>query len=124
MDHSPVKSVRSEVNYFAYFRARCAIAGVEAQPRLGLNGTRRLIVNPEPHGRSRLRVIRQRLKKYDLLKKPRREAEAEIAAKQGVDAYTNGIRNRPAIVFDACHANTLPSLPEYSLPAERGKATP
>ena len=53
---------------------------------LGLTGVRRLIVNPTRRGRSQLRVIRRRLKEYDLLKKPRREAEAEITAKQGVKA--------------------------------------
>jgi len=53
---------------------------------LGLSGTQRLIVNPHRPGRSQLRVIRRRLKEYDLLKKPRRETEAEIAAKQGVNA--------------------------------------
>ena len=53
---------------------------------LGLSGVRRLIVNPNRCGRSQLRVIRRRLKEYDLLKKPRREAEVEIAAKQGVNA--------------------------------------
>jgi hypothetical protein len=46
----------------------------------------RLIVNPDRRGRSQLRVIRRRLKEYDLLKKPRREKEAEIAEKQGENA--------------------------------------
>jgi Transposase DDE domain len=50
---------------------------------LGLEGVGRLIVNPDRAGRSQLRVIRRRLKEYDLLIKPRREREAEIAAKQG-----------------------------------------
>jgi hypothetical protein len=49
---------------------------------LGLAGVDRLIVNPERAGRSQLRVIRRRYKQYDLLRKPRREAEAEIARKQ------------------------------------------
>ena len=49
---------------------------------LGLRGVGRLIVNPDRAGRSQLRVIRRRLKEYDLLKKPRREAEAEMAEKQ------------------------------------------
>jgi hypothetical protein len=53
---------------------------------LGLSGAPRLIVNPHRPGRSQLRVIRRRLKEYDLLKKPRRETEAEIAAKQGGNA--------------------------------------
>jgi hypothetical protein len=53
---------------------------------LGLSGVQRLIVNPDRRGRSQLRVIRRRLKEYPLLKKPRREAKAEIAAKQGVNA--------------------------------------
>jgi Transposase DDE domain len=51
---------------------------------LGLKGVRRLIVNPDRRGRSQLRVIRRRLKEYDLLTQPRREAEAELAAKQAV----------------------------------------
>jgi Transposase DDE domain len=50
---------------------------------LGLPGVGRLIVNPDRTGRRQLRVIRRRLKEYDLLVKPRREMEAEIAAKQG-----------------------------------------
>jgi len=49
---------------------------------LGLEGVGRLIVNPDRAGRSQLRVIRRRLKEYDLLTKPRREREAEIAGKQ------------------------------------------
>jgi hypothetical protein len=51
---------------------------------LGLGGVGRLIVNPDRKGRSQLRVIRRRLKQYDLLRKPRREEEAERAAKQAV----------------------------------------
>ncbi|HEY2419205.1 MAG TPA: IS4 family transposase, partial [Steroidobacteraceae bacterium] len=47
---------------------------------LGLRGVGRLIVNPDRTGRSQLRVIRRRYKQYDLLRKPRREMEAEIAA--------------------------------------------
>ena len=50
---------------------------------LGLPGIGRLIVNPDRKGRCQLRVIRRRLKEYDLLIKPRRQMEAEIAAKQG-----------------------------------------
>jgi hypothetical protein len=49
---------------------------------LGLAGVGRLIVNPDRRGRCQLRVIRRRLKEYDLLIKPRRQMEAEIAAKQ------------------------------------------
>lgn len=52
---------------------------------LGLPGVGRLIVNPDRRGRSQLRVIRRRLKKYPLLIKPRRQAEAERDAKQGVN---------------------------------------
>jgi hypothetical protein len=50
---------------------------------LGLRGVGRLIVNPDRAGRHQLRVIRRRYKQYDLLRKPRRETEAQIAAKQG-----------------------------------------
>ena len=50
---------------------------------LGLRGVARLIVNPDRTGRCQLRVIRRRYKQYDLLRKPRREAEAQIAEKQG-----------------------------------------
>jgi hypothetical protein len=50
---------------------------------LGLPGVSRLIINPDRRGRHQLRVIRGRLKEYDLLKKPRRETEREIAEKQG-----------------------------------------
>jgi Transposase DDE domain len=50
---------------------------------LGLAGVDRLVVNPYRAGRSQLRVIRRRYKQYDLLRKPRRETEAEIARKQG-----------------------------------------
>ena len=49
---------------------------------LGLEGVGRLIVNPDRAGRSQLRVIRRRLKEYDLLIKPRREREAELAGKR------------------------------------------
>jgi hypothetical protein len=52
---------------------------------LGLPGVGRLIVNPNRRGRSQLRVIRRRLKKYVLLTKPRSEAEAERDAKQAVN---------------------------------------
>jgi Transposase DDE domain len=48
---------------------------------LGLCGVSRLIVNPDRSGRSQLRVIRRRLKEYDLLRKSRREKEAEMAKK-------------------------------------------
>jgi hypothetical protein len=50
---------------------------------LGLRGVSLLIVNPDRRGRCQLRVIRRRLKEYDLLIKPRREMEAEIAEQQG-----------------------------------------
>lgn len=48
---------------------------------LGLAGVARLIVNPTRPGRTQLRVIRRRLKEYKLLKRPRREEEAEMAVK-------------------------------------------
>lgn len=51
---------------------------------LGLSGVGRLIVNPDRTGRSQLRVIRRRMKQYDLLNKPRRDLEAERAAEQEV----------------------------------------
>jgi hypothetical protein len=44
---------------------------------LGLSGVPRLIVNPDRRGRHQLRVIRGRLKQYDLLTKPRREVDRE-----------------------------------------------
>lgn len=47
----------------------------------GLPGVARLIVNPDRRGRTQLRVIRRRQKEYKLLKRPRREEEAEIAEK-------------------------------------------
>jgi hypothetical protein len=50
---------------------------------LGLKGVSRLIDNPDRQGRSQLRVIRRRLKEYDLLKRPRRETEAEMTEKAG-----------------------------------------
>jgi hypothetical protein len=53
---------------------------------LGLRGIEVLIVNPERAGRSQLRVIRRRIKGYDLLIKPRREMEAEMAEKAGENA--------------------------------------
>ena len=53
---------------------------------LGLTGVTRLIENPDRRGRSQLRVIRRRLKEYDLLKRPRREEEALRAAKAGSHA--------------------------------------
>jgi hypothetical protein len=49
---------------------------------LGLPGVGRLIVNPLRPGRTQLRMIRRRTKQYEILRKPRREQEAEIAAKQ------------------------------------------
>ena len=48
----------------------------------GLCGVGRLIVNPSPRNRSQLRTIRRRGKKYIMLKKPRRQMEAEMAEKQ------------------------------------------
>jgi hypothetical protein len=48
---------------------------------LGLRPLSKLIVNPDRHGRWQLRVIRRRMKEYDLLKKPRREAEAQYLKK-------------------------------------------
>jgi hypothetical protein len=48
----------------------------------GLCGVGKLIVNPPPRNRSQLRTIRRRGKKYIMLKKPRRQIEAELAAKQ------------------------------------------
>jgi hypothetical protein len=53
---------------------------------MGLEGVDRLIINPDRTGRTQLRVIRGRLKQYDLLRKPRRKAEAEIAEKAGKTA--------------------------------------
>lgn len=52
---------------------------------LGLPGVGRLIINPDRRGRSQLRVIRRRLKEYDLLKKSRSELQAERAAAQAVN---------------------------------------
>ncbi len=52
---------------------------------LGLPGVGRLVVNADRRGRSQLRVIRRRLKKYVLLTKPRSEAESERDAKQEVN---------------------------------------
>jgi hypothetical protein len=49
---------------------------------MGLPGVARLIVNPDRRGRRQLRVIRRRLKEYDLLTMPRREKEAAVAEKQ------------------------------------------
>ncbi len=45
----------------------------------GLTGVDNLIVNPKRTGRCQLRVIRRRPKAYDLLNRPRRQKEAEIA---------------------------------------------
>lgn len=53
---------------------------------LGLPGVLRLIVNPQRTGRHQLRVIRGRYKQYDLLRRPRREVEAEKAGKQAENA--------------------------------------
>lgn len=50
---------------------------------LGLPGVARLIVNPDRTGRSQLRVIRRRYKQYDLLRRSRRDTEAQNAEKQG-----------------------------------------
>lgn len=51
---------------------------------IGLSGVDQLIVNPVRPGRCQLRVIRRRLKPYDLLNRPRRQKEAELAAKKVV----------------------------------------
>ena len=51
---------------------------------IGLTGVAKLIVNPKRPGRSQLRVIRRRLKEYDLLNQPRRQKEAEIATNEAV----------------------------------------
>lgn len=53
---------------------------------LGLPGRDKLLVNPQRTGRCQLRVIRRRLKQYDLLVRPRRAMEAELAAKAGENA--------------------------------------
>ena len=60
-----------------------------AAQMVGLKGVRRLIVNPDRTGRCQLRVIRRRLKEYDLLTKPRREQEAVVAAKQAAKDAKN-----------------------------------
>lgn len=52
----------------------------------GLPGVQRLAMNPDRSGRCQLRVIRRRLKQYDLLTKPRRELEAELAEKSAESA--------------------------------------
>jgi hypothetical protein len=52
---------------------------------LGLEGVEHLIVNPDRKGRRQLRVIRRRMKEYDLLMKPRRQVEADLAEKQGTN---------------------------------------
>lgn len=51
---------------------------------IGLPGVAKLIVNPKRPGRSQLRVIRGRLKQYDLLTKPRRQTEAQMARNAAV----------------------------------------
>ncbi len=43
---------------------------------LGLDGVNELIVNPDRHGRCQLRVIRGRMKAYDLLVRPRSETKS------------------------------------------------
>ncbi len=47
----------------------------------GLKGVARLIVNPDRGGRSQLRVIRRRLKEYDLLTKPPSREGGRISRK-------------------------------------------
>lgn len=47
---------------------------------IGLTAVDKLIVNPKRPGRCQLRVLRRRPKAYDLLNRPRRQKEAEIAA--------------------------------------------
>jgi hypothetical protein len=49
---------------------------------LGMRGDGRLVANPDRNGGCQPLVIRRQLKEYDLLIKPRRQMEAEIAAKQ------------------------------------------
>ena len=49
---------------------------------LGLNGVADLIVNPDRHGRCQLRVIRGRMKAYDLLVQPR-DQTGKAPAKSG-----------------------------------------
>lgn len=51
---------------------------------IGLSGVDKLIVNPQRPGRCQLRVIRRRPKPYDLLNRPRRQKEAEVAANKAV----------------------------------------
>jgi len=51
---------------------------------IGLAGILRLIVNPKRPGRHQLRTIRRRPKEYDLLVRPRRQAEAQAARNQAV----------------------------------------
>ena len=53
---------------------------------LGLEGVSRLIVNPDRSGRTQLRVIRRRLKPYDLLSKPRAEWKPKAARKSAKNA--------------------------------------
>jgi hypothetical protein len=53
-----------------------------AAKMLGLRGTGELIVNPPRRNRSQLRTIRRRTSKYAMLKKSRRQTEAEMAEKQ------------------------------------------
>lgn len=57
-----------------------------AAKMVGLCGVGKLIVNPPPRNRSQLRTIRRRTKKYVMLKKPRRQMEAEMAEKQAKTA--------------------------------------
>ena len=51
---------------------------------IGLPGVARFIVNPLRPGRCQLRVIRGRLKQYDLLVRPRRQQEAQVKLKQAI----------------------------------------
>jgi hypothetical protein len=51
---------------------------------IGLSGVAKLIVNPRRPGRCQLRVIRRRLKEYDLLNKSRRQKEAEARRNKAV----------------------------------------
>ena len=45
---------------------------------LGLSGVSRLIENPLRKGRHEPRVIRRRMKEYDLMKKPRAQLKTEM----------------------------------------------
>jgi len=50
----------------------------------GLTGVARLIVNPRRPGRCQLRGVRRRPKAHDLLNRPRRQKEAEVARNKAV----------------------------------------